>query len=503
MLHVGPVKTGTTALAKYFSVGVRQNLLPEHIIYPTDELWFSVNRRIAKHGHVHKLLLDATQQRNGMPFSPELDAEFAKVRAESERRSGERITSIFVCEGAGHRIPLASILATMNPHFDQIDVIANVRRQDAAVPSWISQQVKDWDTDFTSVEIQDYIATGRVFEEIFDYQLAQERFAPKPGERHSFTQVPYLEATEGQSYVLDVFLKAIDEPLLPQLYADGAGLVNRSLSKPVLEQMGALKLASRASDISDRQIHDLQDQFYDLFRRFEFVGAAERREPTDAFNPWVISPRERLAIREHYRQSNTAFFAQLDRTNFPEQWQELESLLLSQPSNEFQHITRLMVDVTGVNELDFPSKKSALSVAELAGYNSLEECHYLRWTDTDGWQRYCKTSTLELRSQTGLIGSLRRVNRQIFFAVKERFKPLRKSLPTQWILRIRGIYETSMSETKVVPSDAASPDWTTWAPETGDALMIASDNQSPQLELERAQLELPHLTFRKMRYATP
>ncbi|MGV1034444.1 MAG: hypothetical protein ACOYBP_04405 [Microbacteriaceae bacterium] len=499
VLHLGPVKTGTTALAKYLSEGARKQLLPEHLIYPQGELWFGDDRRITKHWHLRRLIAAAPEGPAGIRVSEPLEAELAKVRAESERRIGERITSIFIAEGAGHLLPPREVVATLQRHFDAVDVIVNVRRQDTAIPSWISQQVKSWNEAETRTDLGVYFRTGEMYEGIFDYNLKLDQLTPNESETHTFTLVPYLEASESDAYVLDCFLRAIGEAALPQLYPLGGRMVNQSLSLPVLEMMGELKRRSRVPGLTPRQITKIKDQHFDLRLRFEFPGTAEQRQPSDTFTPWTISPSERHEIREFYRESNAAFFSRVDRTSFPEQWALLESTLLGAPEPEKEHVGLLLIDVTGIDDLEFPAKKSALSLAEQAGYTSLSECAYVRW-DADGqWRLYNKQAKLELRPQTGVIGWLRRANRSAYFGLKKASGPLRRSIPEPWIRRIRQVYETTMSETRVV---RRSENAETWTPSEHHVLMLVDEPISAAHTTARAQAQtaFPHLSFRNSSY---
>ena len=40
LVHLGPVKTGTTALSRYFTLTNKFGLTPKSIIYPAGDLWF-------------------------------------------------------------------------------------------------------------------------------------------------------------------------------------------------------------------------------------------------------------------------------------------------------------------------------------------------------------------------------------------------------------------------------------------------------------------------------
>ena len=49
VIHIGPMKTGTTALGYYFSTATVQGALPNNVLYPTDDLWFPPAGNITKH----------------------------------------------------------------------------------------------------------------------------------------------------------------------------------------------------------------------------------------------------------------------------------------------------------------------------------------------------------------------------------------------------------------------------------------------------------------------
>ena len=48
LVHLGPVKTGTTALSRYFTLTNRFGTTPKSIVFPTGDLWFGENGNIVR-----------------------------------------------------------------------------------------------------------------------------------------------------------------------------------------------------------------------------------------------------------------------------------------------------------------------------------------------------------------------------------------------------------------------------------------------------------------------
>jgi hypothetical protein len=65
VVHVGPVKTGTTALGVYFSAAHAGRLLPPDVIHPVGDLWFPASGEITKHLQLAEFLYPERRHNSG------------------------------------------------------------------------------------------------------------------------------------------------------------------------------------------------------------------------------------------------------------------------------------------------------------------------------------------------------------------------------------------------------------------------------------------------------
>ena len=102
IVHVGPMKTGTSAFAAHLWRTAVDGDLPGNMIYPMNDLWFPANATIVKHHDLVEIapLISRTSSeapRNTPNTATFVDAKLAEIAAAARQRGGD-VTVIMVCE---------------------------------------------------------------------------------------------------------------------------------------------------------------------------------------------------------------------------------------------------------------------------------------------------------------------------------------------------------------------------------------------------------------------
>jgi hypothetical protein len=308
VIHIGPMKTGTTALGYYFSVATELGILPPSIVYPTGDLWFPPAGRIVKHNALFDFFAEDSDQprfRKTAIQSPAAVEERVARAAAAAAQRGPGSTVVFVSETISSRTKAGVLITMLRKYFGRIRVVFAVRSPVAAEKSMLVHRIKDW----------------RINQSDFDVVAMMNARTDLPGERYVrvFTRwsafsdvelvlIPYFEDDiDGYSSV-DRFYAVVAGVPAPRLEDDfGSRRLHPSLPLASLKRLITLKNLGRAARAFPPAAALIK-------RLFTAVLGADREktvvrgfvERNVGHGEWQLSPAEENAIRSLFAPSYAA-----------------------------------------------------------------------------------------------------------------------------------------------------------------------------------------------------
>ena len=303
IVHVGPMKTGTTALGAYFSNATEAGILPKNVVYPSGDLWFPTTGRITKHGQLFDFLVEPSEntaiRRTSIRDAREVED---KVRAVAEHAASLRVTDptvVFINETLSSRPNTEILVEMMRKYFSSVTFVLAVRSPFAAASSLLVHRIKDWRIAQYDFDIMAMIANEAQGNR-FDYVRIIKRWTTNPSV--STVLIPIIEGESNGYASVDRFFAVVNGSAAPRLDDDfGSRRIHPSLPLKSLERLIALKkLNSRLG-----KVPLVGGLLYKLFLRTLYTerdkavraGFSER---TEAAGDWVISDDERSQILNHY-----------------------------------------------------------------------------------------------------------------------------------------------------------------------------------------------------------
>jgi len=308
VIHIGPMKTGTTALGYYFSVATELGILPSTIIYPTGDLWFPSAGRIIKHNALFDFFAGKSDQpqfrKTAIQKPADVESRVAAAAA-AATQMGPKATVVFISETLSGRKGIDKLLTMLRKYFGSIRVVYAVRSPVAAEKSLLVHWIKDW----------------RMIQPDFDIIRMLHRNSEKPGERYlnvlerwesfsdvTLTLIPYFEDDSDGYASVDRFYEVVAGDRAPRLDEDfGSKRMHPSLPLTALKRLIMLKKWARV-------LHRLPPVVAVLHRLFTYSLTADRsksvargfQERNAARGDWQLTPQEEAMIRKLYEPSYAA-----------------------------------------------------------------------------------------------------------------------------------------------------------------------------------------------------
>ena len=308
VIHIGPMKTGTTALGYYFSVATELGILPSSILYPTGDLWFPPAGRIVKHNALFDFFAEDSNQprfRKTATQSPAAVEERVARAADVAAQRGPGSTVVFVSETLSGRPNISLLLEMLHKYFGRVRLVFAVRSPVAAEKSMLVHRIKDW----------------RIDQPDFDVVTMMHARTDLPGERYvrilgrlsmlsdvELVLIPYFEDDfDGYSSV-DRFYAVVAGVPAPRLENDfGSRRLHPSLPLASLKRLITLKNLGRAARAFPPAAALIK-------RLFTAVLGADREktvvrgfvERNVGHGEWQLSPAEENAIRSLFAPSYAA-----------------------------------------------------------------------------------------------------------------------------------------------------------------------------------------------------
>ena len=319
LVHLGPMKTGTSAFAAHLSRRATAGTLPAHMIYPTGDLWFPARGGIVKH---HDLVEIAPakikvrgERRRTTAATPEALRERFALIAQRARDRGEDSLVVFVCELADQRAT-PELGKVLSEYFDSVDFAIVAREQVSAVRSLLGQQIRMWNrTSVLSLESQDFV-TQHFHRGSYDYARLWQKWMPTSSDYRAHF-IPYRNGEGADDLSQDIFTAAGfgDFPHSPDLL--NGERIHSSFSTSRMGDLARIKRWANSMSVIPGALA-LGKWLFDLTLRRAHSQIAQSRG--GRYETWKLPPAEQQFIRSAYRESNEMFKRQLGATANEPRW---------------------------------------------------------------------------------------------------------------------------------------------------------------------------------------
>jgi hypothetical protein len=303
VVHIGPMKTGTTALGAYFSAAQQAGVLPSDVVYPVGDLWFPASGNITKHGQLADFLYPEGRHNSGRKTQirtpDDVAAKIRDVAAFLATKKGPRATAVFICEKLEVCPNLNDLVELFTSVFDVVEFVLAVRSPVEAAQSLLVHNIKDWRLNQLDFELLAMLrkSDGSLN---YDYGHMISRVAQLPID--TFTLIPYFEEESDGYAVVDRFMRVVTGHPAPRLDGDfGSRRIHPSLLLSSLKRLIALKKLKVRFD----RVPVASSIIHSLFRRIltadrdKVVRAGFSTRSSDS-GDWVISSEERSQILALY-----------------------------------------------------------------------------------------------------------------------------------------------------------------------------------------------------------
>jgi len=315
VVHLGPIKSGTTALSRYLTTAVADRVLPPHIVYPTGELWFGRSGAIVRQRAELERLIEREPD-------AELTSALAGVGAELRRRGGEHPTALFVIETGGARLDPQRTTAALAPHVDEVVYVVMARPQTTAVTSIVAQRAKMWDGERASLDPRVHIARGDTDIRWLDYDALQAKWMPSAGE-HRLIMLPFLEGDQGTFRGIQRLFDALDLGAAPAARGIEGRRIHPTFSREGMQALVDLKNRAHRWAWVPGASARLEARFREAVTVYHASAIGNGVDPSGRpYRPWRFDEAERAWVADHFRAANERFLATVDRGLLEQEWQQ-------------------------------------------------------------------------------------------------------------------------------------------------------------------------------------
>jgi len=321
LVHLGPMKTGTSSFAYHFSRLASAGTLPQSVIYPTEDLWFPARGEIVKHHDLVEIAVAplnvAGERRRNTDATPALIRErLSAVVAEAASRGGD-VRVVMVCE-IGDQRATPKLGKVLREYFDTVDFVIVVRDQPSAIRSLLAQQIRMWDrTDVTDLDSEDF-TRKHAARGSYDYSRLWDKWNTGSKD-YTVHFVPYRSGLGSNDLSQDIFSAAGfgDFPNSPDL--NNGERIHSTFSHKRMRDLATIKRwALRLAAIPGTRPL-IRSVFDFVVRR---AHAELKRNSMNPGDTWMLSSAESSFIVEKYRKSNKQFRDKLGAEGEKPRWTE-------------------------------------------------------------------------------------------------------------------------------------------------------------------------------------
>ena len=326
VVHIGPVKTGSTAFTEQMTTSQERGELGKTTVYALPrEISLDNESQVIKPEHIRHFApkLEWNRQsgadRAETPGSHKIFSDRARAYLDAlakdlRARTKSDTTVFFVEETLSRRPNPGSLSSELLTRFDAVDYVFVARAQQFIVPSAIGQRLKGaahpsmWDERVSPFLSNDNLANQ------FDYASILDRWASSDP-RVRVIVVPFLESDRGTQNLFHRILTAVDvratlgEPVKTQ--------VNLTLSRFEIAALGLYKKATFRFSHKGLPRGSLRLRAYEFARLAFALIARIIRSPR-----WTVTTDERIDIIDFYQKSNIRFREKLGAQAQSAEWIE-------------------------------------------------------------------------------------------------------------------------------------------------------------------------------------
>lgn len=323
VVHIGPMKTGTTALGVYFSDATAAGILPKNVVYPTGDLWFPAAGRITKHGQLFDFLVDRTAN-TALRKTPIRDAAEveAKVKAAADYASSLKEkdpTVVYINETLSSRPNTEKLVAMLGKYFSSITFVLAVRSPVAAASSLLVHRIKDWRIPQLDLDLPAMI-TGATGDIRFNYARIIDRWMSNKSVKTVL--IPIFEDEPDGYASVDRFFTVVTGSPAARLGDDfGSRRIHPSLPLKSLTRLIALKKANGTFG----KIPFVSSILHRIFMRVLLTdrhkavrdGFSDRGKGTEY---WNVNASDRAVVLDIYSPSFDTIRASLGKSASSPEW---------------------------------------------------------------------------------------------------------------------------------------------------------------------------------------
>jgi hypothetical protein len=327
VVHIGPIKTGSTALAVYFAGATIRGLLPPDIIYPMGDLWFGRKSGAMKH---HQEISATEMTEAGTPRFLNLEVVDAVTRVADSLRAmpgkGDK-SAVFIIETVTDNRPPALIQNLFTSVFDEVVFVMVARRQDKAAASELAQDIKSRVLRGTNLDPRKReVAYGLPFGE-FNHLRNYERWVSGP-ENYSLVVIPYLEGEQGTFAGIERFHRAgrLSKPIA--LSGIEGARIHPTYSREGLETLAKLNARIKRWGFVPGVRSALEKKFEEIFKVYLHASNKNGIEPSGRrFKPYSFTQDEARWVLDQFDASNRELITRVKAGPFEKDWAAWETAL--------------------------------------------------------------------------------------------------------------------------------------------------------------------------------
>ena len=311
LVHLGPIKTGTTALSRYLTLTNKRGTTPKSIIYPTGQLWFGEDGDIVRQRNQLERLMRRefrpSRHRNdaSLPGS-DVDVALGKVSGALRSTKLPTATAIFVVETGLPRFDPRHLDTVLRRHFEVVDYLFIARRQDKLVSSMIAQHMKMWEKRWVTLNPRwemSKIPRLRDFAAL-DYVAQYHRWADIVGPEHVIV-VPYDEDDQGSFGTIDRIFQFADLGVAPRVDGIEGLRIHPTFSSFGMKNLAWVKSIARFAWIWPPFRPRLTAAWTPRWIKYHTQAIDGLPEDDGSpFTPWAMSTSDRQWVMRRFLSSN-------------------------------------------------------------------------------------------------------------------------------------------------------------------------------------------------------
>lgn len=316
IIHLGPVKTGTTALSQYLTALEHAGTMPKHIIYPTGDLWFGDNDAIVRQRRRLEILMEPKVHHfsdlpDALRPDSEMNATLHAIATAARSSTEPVVSSIFIAETGLPRFNPAIIDPYFRAHFDDVVYVFMARRQDKLVTSIVAQHMKMWERRWTTLNPRIELAKSYRLRDFaaLDYAKQYRRWVDGVGSDNVIA-VPYLEGEQGSFSAIDRFFEFAGLGEAPRVEGIEGRRIHPTFSAAGMRRLAYVKNFARWTWWFPPFRERLNAAWAGSMRNFHERAIDGAPDPDGTpFSPWSLDAKDQRWVMRRFRESNRALRA--------------------------------------------------------------------------------------------------------------------------------------------------------------------------------------------------